>query len=162
MVDRTAARLQVLDCPGEEVAAVLEIIAAYGLHLDGENHTPANQLALGLTYMDEDIACGTATTVAGQLKERAPGTSWEASEEPAHGWLGDLYRYTPALGLWFTQCDSDDTPVFTEEKVAAMVTAGQINPFVVDDQLGRTHESALLALARANRDVVLTAVAGRG
>lgn len=118
MVDRTAAQLQVLDCPVEEVAAVLEIIQAHGLHLDleeyDEDHTTDNQLALGVTYMPRDrLRHGDHRRQAAQGARprcllgdlRGAGPRLAGGSLPLH----------PDAGLWFAPCDVEDTPLFTEE-----------------------------------------------
>lgn len=158
MVDRTSAHLRVVDCPTDQVGAVREILDRTGLHLEFvEDDNPADhELGLGLVYMDQEIGCGVMNDVAQQLQERAPGASWEASEDPAYFWVGTVHRYTPALGWWSADCDDDGKPLFDEKGVNALVAASRIDPAVTDKRIGRTHAQTLEALAIANRDVVLT------
>lgn len=157
MADRTAVQLKIPDCPPEQVSAVLEIIERRGLHLEFVEDGQPNddQLRLDLVYMDHEISCGSAVQIAQELRQKAPDASWEVSEDPAYEWLGDIHRFTPALGMWSTDSAADGEPVFTAEKINCILAEGRIHPERIDEKLGNSHAEALLRLTETNRDVIL-------
>lgn len=161
MADRTYFQLTVHHCPEDQVGAVLDIIAEHGLHPEYEDGGPReDQLALGLTYMDDETRCGSADTIAHQLVEQAPQASFELWEDPKYEWLGDLRRYTPQLGVFAADCDSEGNAVFTVEKVKNLAALPDtVNAATGDSPraraLGETHAAALRALAEKNAGVVM-------
>lgn len=158
MSDRTPVQLTVSACPTEQVGAVLDVIESYGLHLEYvEDGQPGDdQLGLALTYMDPEISCGSAQKIAQELQNHAPDASWEIWEDPKYEWLGDLYRYTPELGVFSAECDAEGTAVFTADEVHKLaILPNTVNEPARAYALGETHHSALRSLDKANEGVVL-------
>jgi len=158
--DRTPVQLTVYDCPPSQAAAALRVIHEYGLRFEflNEGQPADDQLGLGLTYMDPEVPCGSAQLIAHTLQESAPRASWEVWEDPAYEWLGDLYRFTPDLGLWTANCDTEGTPLFTPDDVHRLAAL----PNTTDEPararaLGQTHDDRLHTLATANEGAVLAA-----
>ncbi|WP_347956138.1 DUF3145 family protein [Gordonia aichiensis] len=128
MGDRTPLQLQIVACPTAQAAAVLEIIDAYNLVLDADGDGDHGVLRLGEKYVDAEARCGSAEEVASRLHEAAPDASWECWEDPKYEWLGNLYQFTPELGLFTAECDGEGQPRFTASEVRQftnMAAAGQ-------------------------------------
>lgn len=158
MSDRTRLHLRILDCPLDQVRAVLDVIEKHRLHMeyDDEDHPAPDQLGLGLSYMDNEVVCGSAEQIATQLQQSAPGASWEVWEAPMFDWLGDLYRFTPELGLWTAECSSEGDALFTTEQVIKLAGDQSLSGDELATKLGITHEAALRDRTRRNEGIVLT------
>lgn len=142
MGDRTCFQLQIADCPADQASAILEIIDAHGLSV-GIDDAP-NILRLGERYACDETLCGTAEEVAAELQSVAPDASWECWEDPKYEWLGDLYRFTPDLGVFTAACDGEGQPRFTPLNVRQfMKKAAAIDETELRRSLGETHKDAL-------------------
>lgn len=157
MSDRTPVQLIVADCPIDQVAAVLDLVKRFGLHVEyiTDDQPVDGQLGLGVTYMDTEVVCGSAFTMARQLQQTAPDASWEVWEDPAYEWLGDLYRFTPELGLFTAECNSQGDPVFTDEQVLRLFDEHPTRDRL-ESRLGGTHAAVLRNRLDDNAGVVLT------
>lgn len=123
MGDRTNMQITVYDCPPDQVDAVLDLIADYGLWEGdfGMGVPELTELVLGVQYGGVEVYCGSSDEIALGLVEQAPGASWEVWEDPKYEWLGSLNRYTPALGLWGAECDAEGQPQFTPDVILAKI-----------------------------------------
>ncbi|MFC4048371.1 DUF3145 family protein [Actinomadura syzygii] len=161
MSDRTPVQLRILDCPIEQAQAVIDVIEQTGLHLEHvEDGQPADdQLGLGLIYMDNAVVCGSAAKIANALHQAASGASWEVWEDPEQTWLGDLYRFTPALGLWSADCNSVGDPLFTSAQALGLIDE-RLPRARLETKLGIPHAEALRELATRNDGIVLSPSTG--
>lgn len=157
MSDRTPLQLQILDCPLSQVQAVIDLVDQMGLHLEhvSDGQAADDHLGLGLTYMNDQTRCGSAQEIAQHLQQVAPDASWQVWEDPKYEWLGTLFRFTPALGLFAANCDAAGTPVFTDERVLELHESPELLA-----ELGMNHIDALRALEESNDGVVLPPGAG--
>ncbi|MFG1857447.1 DUF3145 family protein [Actinomadura geliboluensis] len=158
MSDRTPVQLQILDCPLQQAQAVIDLIDHVGLHLEFvDDRQPANdQLGLGLSYMNNELVCGSAAEIAEALQQAAPDASWELWENPDRTSLGDLYRFTPALGLWSAACSAEGNALFTSTQILGLVDNDGFSRTRLETKLGIPHAEALQYLATRNHGVVLS------
>lgn len=158
MSDRTHLTLKISDCPASQAQAVIDLIDQHGLHpeCDQPGQPADDQLGLGLAYMDHEVTCGSAQEISTHLQRVAPEASWEVHEDPAYEWFGDLYRFTPGLGVFTAECDAQGEPVFTPAQIRPMAYL----PDTPDEPalsvaLGEAHREALADLDAENDGVVI-------
>jgi hypothetical protein len=152
MGDRTWFQAVIFDCPPNQAQAVLDVFDEYGIHPGDDVTVPDGHLALGATYVNEDILCGSAQETAARLQVDAPQSSWELWEDPKLEWLGDIWRYTPMLGAWTAQCSSQGTPVFSDDHIRSlhMRVSHPLTLHELDKLLGFEHSRALAGLLPQN------------
>lgn len=152
MGDRTWLQVVIHDCPPKQAQAVLEVFDDYGIHPGDDVTVPDGRLALGTTYVNEEILCGSAQEIAARLQVDAPECAWELWEDPKLEWLGDLWRYTPMLGAWTAQCSSQGTPVFSADHIRSLHTrvSHPLTLHELDKLLGFKHSRALGGLLVQN------------
>ncbi|WP_137811168.1 hypothetical protein [Gordonia sp. GAMMA] len=146
MADRTCFQLRIANCPAGEVSEILDIIDEYDL---GGEDAADGVLVIGTTYLGQEIRCGSAEDIATSLQERSPGASWECWEDPKYEWMGRLFRFTPELGLFGTDCDADGVARFTPQDVHSLVNL----PNTLDEPtqaraLGELHTTSLEKMVR--------------
>lgn len=148
MGDRTWFKAVIFDCPANQAQAVLDVFDEYGVHPGDDVAVPDGHLALGATYVNEDILCGSAQEIAARLEVDAPEAAWELWEDPKLEWLGDLWRYTPMLGAWTAQCSSEGTPLFSDDHIRGLHTrvSHPLTLHELDKLLGFEHSRALACL----------------
>ena len=116
MSDRTNFQVYVYECPEDQHDAAVDAIR----EVAGEwEEGSADDLAAGLIMYD--ARCGIAGEMAAALAEAVPGASFYLWEDPAYEWLGDVYAYTPALGMFTAECDSNGEPMFRLSDVLATI-----------------------------------------
>lgn len=149
-MDRTHAQLTVYDCPLDQAQAVLDVIEQFGLHPEyDEPDTPAdNALALGFSYMDHEMGCGSAQEISRTLQDVAPSASWLVSEDPFESYLGTVCAFTPDLGLWTNDCSAGGDAVFGVDAVLELVD-DDLSKVEIQKRLGITHDEALTELLTA-------------
>lgn len=152
MGDRTWFQATIYDCPPNQAQAVLDLLDEYGVYPGDDASVPDGHLALGTTYVNEEILCGSAQEIAARLQMDAPEAAWELWEDPKLEWLGDLRRYTPMLGAWTAQCSSQGTPVFSDDHIRSLHTRVTHPPTLheLDKLLGFEHSRALVGLLAQN------------
>lgn len=102
MSDRTFANVTVVACPAEHIRAVLAILDTYGLDLEfgaGSRDHPLPAFVLGEPYIDDQMACGSSSEIAGELAA-LDGVAFCVAEDPRYEWLGQLH-YVLADGRAF-------------------------------------------------------------
>lgn len=159
MSDRTPLQLRIVHCPPNRVRPILDVIEEYDLHPDpadqaglDENHLGFNVLYLGL-----EVRCGSAAETAKTLQSIAPDASWEVWEDPKFEWLGDLYRFTPKLGVWTSECDNSGDAVFKAGEITALLEDRSLSRDDLDTKLGLVHTAALDAVRDTYGTLVLSA-----
>jgi Protein of unknown function (DUF3145) len=115
MSDRTNFQVYVYECPEDQREAAAAAIT--DIYDPDEGST--DDLAEGITVYEARV--GTADEVAAKLREAAPGASFYLWEDPCYEWLGDMYAYTPELGIFTAACDSYGEPVFKLSEVVVVV-----------------------------------------
>lgn len=137
MSDRTYFELKIVECPASQISEVRAVLLGHSL-LD-DDHV----LRIGDSYTVDEIRCGTAEEVADELRVRAPGASWVCWEAPKYEWLGDLYRFTPELGVFTAECDGDGEPRFPPFHIQALLDSLGTDQAAWKRALGVTHRDAL-------------------
>lgn len=127
MSDRTNLQAYVYDCPEDQRTAAHDVLAGdYGLGLDWDARKPGSgagdELNMTEAYTDDQMRVGSAREVAEALREAAPGASFVLWEDPAYEWLGDVFAYTPKLGMFSAPCDANAVPMFTGEQMRKLVS----------------------------------------
>ncbi|KJR10243.1 hypothetical protein UG54_01295 [Gordonia sihwensis] len=136
-------QLRIANCPDDQARAILEIIDAHDLSVDIDDRP--NVLRIGEIYRIDEIPCKTSEEIANELQEVAPDASWECWEDPKYEWLGDLYRFTPELGLFTVECGGEGEPLFTAFEVRHfMAKATAVGGVDLARSLGELHEQALI------------------
>ena len=128
MSDRTTFQVYLYECPEDQREAALGAIREVAGEWD---EGAADQPGEGFTIYEARL--GTAMDTAHRLAEAAPGASFYMWEDPAYEYLGDVYAYTPALGMFTAQCDSYGEPVFTLSQIEQYHNAAY--GFVVTDTI---------------------------
>lgn len=141
MGDRTALQLRIADCPVDQAGAILEIIDAHDLSVDIDDRPTV--LRIGEIYRIDEILCNTSEEIANELQVVAPDASWECWEDPKCEWLGDLYRFTPELGLFTVECGGEGEPLFTPVEVRHFMAKAATGGDDLARSLGELHEQAL-------------------
>ena len=117
MSDRTSFQVHVYACPEDQREAALGALTeAMGEPDEGE----PGELEMMTCY---EISVGTGADLSAELVKVAPGASFLMWEDPAYQWLGDLYAYTPELGMFTCACDADGTPVMNASQVTRVIEA---------------------------------------
>lgn len=160
MSDRTPLQLIIHDCANDEVAPILELIEEYGLHLEYITDVRDDQLALNQTYMDPEVRCRSAKKLSRQLQDLTPAASWTLWEDPGYEQLGELYQFTPQLGLFTQNCDAAGSPLFTADEVTRIAAIPEsTNPITGHEPrsraLGQTHQQAIDQLTADRSNAVL-------
>lgn len=121
MSDRTYFQLIVYACPPEQQEAVLDVIDEYGLTPESAEAPEPRALLLDERYVYDETALGTSSEVASNLMRRAPSTAFECWEDPKYEYGGQIHRYTPELGLFEGDCNSEGQSYLTEDRIAAFL-----------------------------------------
>lgn len=127
MPDSRLLQCYVYACPRGQRNAAAAVLADHDLDLDWDYPRPAAGLSLTRAYTG-NAAVGTAGTIAAELREAAPGCSFVVWEDPKYQWLGSLEAYTPALGRFSADCDSDGVVLCTLTEATRLIenaAAGQ-------------------------------------
>lgn len=115
MSDHSNAQVVIYDCPPEQRAAIVEILAGpdYWMGLDWEGKPDASdELAIGETYGDNEGSLDTNET---------PGATFVTWVDPAYEYSGALTMYAPDLGRFDSACDADGNPTITAYDVRGIL-----------------------------------------
>lgn len=115
MADRTALAMIVHAAPPGRVRAFLRLAADHELD-DGQRYDLA-RLELGKPFAAHEISCGAAHEIATLLVAEAPDATWTVSEDPHGPYLGDVYHYSPELGLWQAECSDGGGALFRTTEI---------------------------------------------
>lgn len=78
-------------------------------------------VTIGERYLARDVGCGSAEEYADALSEAAPGTSFVLWEEPTPEWLGTIFAYTPDLGMFTAECDTDGNVTLSPDEICEAI-----------------------------------------
>lgn len=150
MSDRTFLQIEICDAPDAELAAIETVFETFDLRYEQESDSTESEgrIRFGSTAQNEEICCGSASLIAQKLIACAPGASWSLWEDPKYEWLGDLFLYTPTLGVFNADCSSGGDAVFTASEVL-MIWANNESEAARRLALGETHRQALAEVAAA-------------
>lgn len=148
MSDRTSMSITIADCPPDQIGALTRTLTDLGLaRVEGHNE-----------FSTGEIICGTSLDIGEQLPTAAPGASWELVEQPAYEYLGIAMMYTPALGLFTSDCNDLGQPLVTTTAALALAKLTLQNPDTISEirgRLGFDHRRALDDLIEHNPGFVL-------
>ena len=99
-MDRTYGTCVIVECPEDGRADAARILSEYGFDVGDE-------LDFDVAYGGVEIPVGTASDVASSLREAVPGSSFWVQEDPAYEFMGEVWMYTPELGMYGGVCDSN-------------------------------------------------------
>lgn len=115
MGDRTTFQVHIYACPEDQRE---EAFSALGRYIGEPDDGDPDGFNMLICY---DARVGTGSELADELVKVAPGVSFVMWEDPACLWLGDLYAYTPGLGMFTCACDANGTPVMTAPEVTKII-----------------------------------------
>lgn len=144
MGDRTNVQLYIYDCPSTRVAAVLDIINDFQLELDWYEAPADDRITLGAAYGDNQGAGDAPQQIASRLIADAPEVSFDTWSDPAYDWLGAGVMYTPQLGRFDFESDSQGAPQFSSEQIAGALDRG--GPEAVRKMIGMQWIAALATM----------------
>ena len=109
MSDRSYFQLLVEGPATDEAALHALIENELGIGAEGERRWSA-----------EDANTAFYQEVASRIIDRFPEVSFECWNDPAYDYLGGLVMYTPELGRWEGECDSDGNAVLTASQIKGL------------------------------------------
>ncbi|MCW2901571.1 MAG: hypothetical protein JWO67_3836 [Streptosporangiaceae bacterium] len=121
----TQLQIMISDCPDDQAAALLRVLAQADLYIDWMEECPvqSDELHIGHAFYTHHTADGESPSDLGHLMiEAAPGASFTAWTDPNEDYLGLLVRYTPELGRHDAECDANGAAVFTEDEIMRALT----------------------------------------
>jgi hypothetical protein len=113
----------IYDCPPGQLWYVVRTLRNLGLHREYPSSEMAGQL--DERWLREEARDDSAYQLAEALQEAAPGASWYLWQEPQAGELGDLYAFTPRLGLFHGACDGAGGVVIGREEARKILAGGR-------------------------------------
>jgi len=72
-------------------------------------------------WVAEEMSLGYYEEIADQLIDADPNIVFECWNDPKYEWLGGYAAYTPDLGWFRHDCDSEGNPVFTAQAYKAIL-----------------------------------------
>lgn len=132
MGDYTSFQCYIYACPEDQQAAAAAVLDESDLTLDWGATQPSGQLSRTDACTAHQITLGTAGKIAARLREAAPGCSFVLWEDPASEWRGSLEAYTPALGAFSADCDSDGVVVCTLTEAIQVIRDATDHTLVID------------------------------
>lgn len=134
MGDRTNLQVFIYKCPEDQCEAAATLLGDMDIDWGSVPHVPGT-LTLSHPYTRYETSCGTADSLAAELREAAPGASFVLWEDPAYEWLGSIQAYTPELGAFGAECTEGGEVVFTFAQVADVIAASPTARSAVRAQL---------------------------
>jgi len=125
MGDTTNVQVYIYACPDDQRAAMLEILEYHRLSPDWYGPT-GDTLELGQAYGSNYAAGDESEEIAAEIIEAAPGAVFQAWTDPAYEWLGSGVMYTPELGRFGYESDSNGEPQFGQAAVLDAIASGDV------------------------------------
>lgn len=110
MADRAPLQLTIHECPADEAAAVLDVLAEHGVHLEDADVEAHDALHTATPYVDMEAVLGEEDRLATALIAAAPHCAFLAWQDPKYEYDGQVVMYHPALGRFDCGCDAFGTP----------------------------------------------------
>lgn len=144
MPDTTFFQLFVYNVPADQRDAALEVINEHELDEDWDENTARrgrlSELKLGEAYTDYLALLNATEEIGCALRDAAPGSTFECWTDPKYEVLGEVMMYTPELGEFRQECDSNGTPLLGQDELRRVVLAQPVDA---------TREGILEAIDRA-------------
>jgi len=124
MSDRSYFQIIILKVGGPRRAeAIAEILEHEGITCEYAEKTDGS-LELGKRYVAEEMSLDTYTTLADQIIGAAPSTTFECWNDPKYEYGGGYCAYSPGLGRFEGDCDSDGNPYLTAPQLRDIIEKG--------------------------------------
>ena len=146
MSDRTFASVTIVACPTEHIRAVLAVLDTYGLDLEfgaGSRDHPLTAFVLGELYIDDQMACGSSSEIAGELAALA-GVAFCVQEDPRYEWLGQLHYVLADGRAFWSEGDAQGNCVMTGSAYRSLRDSCP-DPGTLRDALDEAFGSAIVA-----------------
>jgi hypothetical protein len=128
MGDRTAASLIIYKIGQrggsrkvrDEIASILREAGLRREFDDDPDPSPDN--LVGAPWTDYEFSLGMMDPTISELLAVEPRIWLRAQEDAYSPWIGEMWMYTPDLGMWRANCSDEGVPMFTDNEVREMVS----------------------------------------
>lgn len=151
MPDRAPLTVEFYDIPAGQEGAALEVLKSFDLTCDWE--PVGDRVDVGTRYITDSAPLGSATSLAIELAEQAPGAVFQAHEDPVYEYLGTVVKVIPGMDRFTGECDATGAVRPHAADVRTWIREGR-STTEVDLILGHTHDEELAAAytARTERE----------